>query len=511
MVRKTVTLVFCDVADSTPLGEQLDPEALRGVWSRYHDTARAVLERHGGTIEKFVGDAVLGVFGIPVVHEDDALRAVRAAVELRGELARLNDELEAAFGIRIGVRTGVHTGEVFAGDPAQGDPFATGDAVIVAQRLEATATAGEILVGDATIRLVRDAVTVEPVPALELKGKSEPVDAWRLLDVEPDVAGVARRMDSPLVGRAAELDALLAELERVVSDRACRIVTILGEPGVGKSRLAAELIASAGEDARVARRPLPAVRERDHLLAPGGDRPRPRPRAVLDGEPDGATVHERILEAVGRAEPRSRSDELYWAVRRLLETLARERPLVLVLDDIQWAEPAFLDLVEYLAGWSRDAPILVCCMARPDLAELRPAWAGTTIELAPLPREHARQLLENLAGPLDPDAADAVGRATGGNPLFLEEMLRMLVEDGLLVERDGRLEPLAAVDSLRVPGTVQAVLAARLDRLGADEFAVLQRAAVIGQVFWWGAVADLSPPDGSARSPAVCRRSSARG
>ena len=495
MVRKTVTLVFCDVADSTPLGEQLDPEALRGIWSRYHETAQTVLERHGGTIEKFVGDAVLAVFGIPVVHEDDALRAVRAAVELRGELARLNDDLERTYGIRIGVRTGVHTGEVYAGDPTQGDPFATGDAVVVAQRLEATAAAGEILVGDATIRLVRDAVTAEQMPPLELKGKSEPVDAWRLLDVEAEAAGVARRMDSPLVGREAELDALLAELERTVADRACRIVTIVGEPGVGKSRLAAELIATAGGDALVLEgRCLPygngitywplveVVRDVDL-------------DAVLGGVPDGATAHERILEAVGRAEPRSRSDELYWAIRRLLETLARERPVVLVLDDIQWAEPAFLDLVEYLAGWSRDAPILVCCMARPDLAELRPAWAGTTIQLTPLPREHARTLLENLSGPLDPEAADAVGRATGGNPLFLEEMLRMLIEDGVLVERGGRLEPIEAVDSLRVPATVQAVLAARLDRLGENELAVLQRASVIGQVFWWGAVADLTPPD----------------
>jgi class 3 adenylate cyclase/tetratricopeptide (TPR) repeat protein len=495
MVRKTVTLVFCDVADSTPLGEQLDPEALRGVWSRYHDTARAVLERHGGTIEKFVGDAVLAVFGIPVVHEDDALRAVRAAVELREELARLNDALEASFGVRIGVRTGVHTGEVYAGDPAQGDPFATGDAVVVAQRLEASAASGEILVGDATIRLVRDAVTAEPVPALDLKGKSESVDAWRLLDVEPDAAGVVRRMDSPLVGRVAELDTLLAELERVIEDRACRVVTIVGEPGVGKSRLAAELVATAGRDTLVLEgRCLPygegitywplvdIVRDLDL-------------DAVLGGEPDGTTAHARILEAIGRAEPRSRTDELYWAVRRLFETLACERPLVLVLDDIQWAEPAFLDLVEYLAGWSRDAPILVCCLARPDLAELRPAWIGTTIELAPLPREHARRLLENFAGPLDPEAADAVGRATGGNPLFLEEMLRMLVEDGVLVEREGRLEPLTPVGSLRVPGTVQAVLAARLDRLGEEERAVLQRAAVIGQVFWWGAVADLSPPE----------------
>ena len=495
MVRKTVTLVFCDVADSTPLGELFDPEALRGVWSRYHETARAVLERHGGTVEKFVGDAVLGVFGIPVVHEDDALRAVRAAVELRGELKLLNDELEAAFGVRIGVRTGVHTGEVYAGDPAQGDPFATGDAVVVAQRLEATATAGEILVGDATIRLVRDAVTVEPVPALELKGKSEPVDAWLLLDVAPDVAGVARRMDSPLVGRVAELEALLAELERVVSDRSCRIVTIVGEPGVGKSRLAAELIASGGDDvlalegkclpygSGITYWPLVEMVRRLDLAE------------VLAGEPDGEIVHARVLEAVGRAEQRSRSDELYWAIRRLLETLARERPLVLVLDDIQWAEPAFLDLVEYLAGWSRDAPILVCCMARPDLAELRPAWTGATIQLPPLARDEAQQLLAHLAGPLDQDAAEAIGRATGGNPLFLEEMMRMLIEDGLLVERDGRLQALTEVDSLRVPGTVQAVLAARLDLLDAEELAVLQRAAVMGQVFLWGAVADLTPPD----------------
>ena len=491
MVRKTVTLVFCDVADSTPLGEQLDPESLRGVWSRYHEAARVVLERHGGTIEKFVGDAVLAVFGIPVVHEDDAARAVRAAVELRGELAALNDELERAYGVRIGVRTGIHTGEVYAGDPAHGDPFATGDAVVVAQRLEASAAPGEILAGNATIRLVRDAVTAEPVGPLELKGRAEPVQAWRILDVRPDADGVARRLDTPLVGRGAELDELLAELERATADRSCRVVTIVGEPGVGKSRLAAELVAAAGEDAVVLEgRCLPygdgitywPLRELVNALDL---------EAVLGGD----AARERILEAVGRAEPRSRTDEIYAAVRRLLETLARDRTVLLVLDDVQWAEPAFLDLVEYLAGWSRDAPILVCCLARPDLADVRPAWTGATIRLAPLDRRDARELLLNLAGPLDAETADAVARATGGNPLFLEEMLRMLVEDGVLVERDGRLEARAAVDALRVPDTVQAVLAARLDHLDPGERAVLQRASVIGQVFWWGAVADASPPD----------------
>ena len=496
MIRKTVTLVFCDVADSTPLGERLDPEALRGVWSTYHETARAVLERHGATIEKFVGDAVLAVFGIPVVHEDDALRAVRAAVELRDEISILNDTLEETYGVRIQVRTGVNTGEVIAGDPEQGQAFATGDAVVVAQRLEAAAPGGEILVAESTLRLVRDAVTAERIPPLELKGKSEAVVAWKLLDVDPGAAGVTRRMDSPLVGRAEELAQLRAELERAVAERTCRVVTIVGEPGVGKSRLAAELIASGGE----------AVLALEGKCLPYGTGITYWPLVemarrldlgeILAGEDDGELVRGRVLEAIGRAEPRSRSDELFWAVRRLLETLALERPLVVVVDDIQWAEPAFLDLIEYLAGWSRDAPILLLCLARPDLAELRPARAGSlTLQLAPLDRDESKQLLEHLAGPLDPAAAEAVRRATGGNPLFLEEMLRMLVEDGLLVERDGRLQALSEVDSLRVPGTVQAVLAARLDLLEAAELAVLQRAAVIGQMFLWAAVADLTPPD----------------
>ena len=496
MVRKTVTLVFCDVADSTPLGERLDPESLRAVWSSYHETAREVLERHGGTIEKFVGDAVMAAFGIPVVHEDDALRAVRAAVELREALAALNERLDAAYGIRIEVRTGVNTGEVIAGDPEQGQAFATGDAVNVAQRLEAAAGGGEILVGDTTIRLVRDAVVADPMEPLALKGKSEPVAVWRLHDVLAGAAGVTRRLDTPLVGRVVELARLRSAVDQVMLERSCRVVTVLGDAGVGKSRLAAELVTSLGEDAQVLEgRCLPygngitywPLVEIVHRLDLD---------EVLSGEPDGQTVHGRLLEAVGRAEPHSRSDELYWAFRRLLETLARTRPLLLVLDDVQWAEPAFLDLIEYLAGWTRDAPILVCCLARSDLAELRPAWAGTpTIQLAPLERDDARQLLENLGGPLDEDAADAVGRATGGNPLFLEEMLRMLVEEGVLVERDGRLEAVTDVESMRVPETVQAVLAARLDRLEPLERSVLQRAAVIGQVFWWGAVADLTPPE----------------
>ena len=449
MVRKTVTLVFCDVADSTPLGERLDPESLRGVWSSYHETAREVLERHGGTIEKFVGDAVMAAFGIPVVHEDDALRAVRAAVELREALAALNDRLDAAYGDQD---RGAHGRQHRRGDRRR--PGA-GPRVRDRRRRRRRAAARS-----RRRRRARSSSATRPsgwcetrsspirCRALELKGKSEPVAAWRLHDVFPDAAGVTRRLDTPLVGRVVEL----ARSGRRRPGRAGALLPRRHGPRRRRRRqVAPRGRARRGRWARTLspRGPLPAVRERDHLLAARRDRPRGLDLdEVLAGEPDGETVHGRLLEAVGRAEPHSRSDELYWAFRRLLETLARARPVLLVLDDVQWAEPAFLDLIEYLAGWTRDAPILVCCLARSDLAELRPAWAGSRrSSWRRCSATMRRQLLENLGGPLDQDAADAVGRATGGNPLFLEEMLRMLVEDGVLVEREGRLE---AVDRRRV-------------------------------------------------------------
>ena len=342
-----------------------------------------------------------------------------------------------------------------------------------------------------TFRLVRDAVEAEPVEPIEVKGKSEPVVAWRLLEVKPGVAGLVRRMDSPLVGRAAELARLGLELGRAKAERSCRTITIVGEPGVGKSRLAAELVSSLGDEALVLEGaclpygsgitywPLVEIVRRIDL------------DEALVAEPDADAIRGRIVEAVGRAEPRSRSDELYWAVRRLLEALARDRPVVLVLDDVQWAEPAFLDLVEYLAGWSRDAPVFICCLARSEFTEIRPGWPMLPLE--PLLPDDAAVLLEHLAGPLESDATRALGRATGGNPLFLGEMVRMLAENDRLVERDGRVT--AELDSLPVPETIQAVLAARLDRLADDERDVLQRASVIGQVFWWGPVAELTPPE----------------
>src|ERR671914_2488631 len=246
MVRKTVTLVFCDVADSTPLGERLDPEALRDVWSRYHETARAVLERHGGTIEKFIGDAVMAAFGVPTVHEDDALRAVRAAVEMQQAIEDMNLDLELEWGVGLKARIGVNTGEVIAGDPSAGHGFVSGDAVNVAARLEQAAPPGEVLIGEPTYRLVRDAVKVEPVEPLELKGKSERVPAYRMVEVIPHALGTSRRLDSALVGRDQELAQLMEVFDSAVAEGACRLVTIFGMAGAGKSRLTSELLTQLG-------------------------------------------------------------------------------------------------------------------------------------------------------------------------------------------------------------------------------------------------------------------------
>jgi class 3 adenylate cyclase len=250
-MRKTVTVLFSDVIDSTPLGEQLDAETYRRVISRYFIEVSRVLEHHGGTVEKFIGDAVMAVFGIPVVHEDDALRAVRAAAELREALGRLNEELREQYGIELSARIGINTGEVVAGDSAEGHAFATGEAVVVAQRLEAAASPGEILIGGATHRLVSDAVLVEPLEALRLKGKSQAVPAWRLLGVVSGAPAFARRLDAPMVGRERELGQLRAAFDDAVREQACRVITVVGPAGIGKSRLAKELLTSVRDEATV--------------------------------------------------------------------------------------------------------------------------------------------------------------------------------------------------------------------------------------------------------------------
>jgi class 3 adenylate cyclase/tetratricopeptide (TPR) repeat protein len=513
-VRKSVTVVFTDVTGSTAIGDRLDPESLRRVMTRYFDAMREVLERHGGTVEKFIGDAVMAVFGVPVLHEDDALRAVRAAAEMRETLAGLSEELERDSGVGLRARTGVNTGEVVAGDPLTGQSLVVGDAVNVAARLEQSAAPGEILIGGTTHRLVRDAVVVEPVDPLTLKGKAQPVPAFRLLEVLPETPGYARRLDSPMVGREGERTLLWQAFDRTVRDRTCHLFTILGSAGVGKSRLAAEVTSACRFVATVisgrclsygegityrpvaeAVRELTGIGEED---APADARR--RLEMLLDGEPDANLVADRVAELFGMAGTAVDVEELAWAVRRFLESLARRSPIILIFDDIHWGEPTFLDLVEYVAEWSRDAPILLLCMARPELLDVRPSWGGgklnaASIHLEPLTGEESSTLIENLLGNVDlaDEARTRITEAAEGNPLFVEEMLGMLIDDGLLRREEGRWVPARDLSGVRAPPTIQALLAARLDRLEPAERAVIERAAVEGKVFHDGAVVDLSP------------------
>ncbi|HWO80412.1 AAA family ATPase [Gaiella sp.] len=450
-VRKVVTVLFCDLTGSTAIGERTDPEALRALMNRYYDTARGVLERHGGRVEKFVGDAVMAVFGIPVASEDDALRATRAAVELRDVVQELG----------LDARIGVNTGAVVAGE---GDTLVTGDAVNVTARLEQAAGAGEILLGDDSLRLVRDAVTTEPLE-LTLKGKTGTVSAHRLLQLDTSAVGVARSLERPMVGRERERARLRSDFEDVVATTSCRLFSLIGPAGIGKSRLVADFLEHVDGQATVA-----------------------RGRALSYGEGITYWPLVEMLVQLG-IEPseaiRSSPAETQLATRALLEERAGERPLVLVIDDLHWAEEPMLDLVEHVVDWSRAAPILLLCVARPELLDVKAGWGGgklnaTSVLLEPLPDDEARLLADGLLTDveLDDDTRARILTTADGNPLFLEEMAALARE---------------ARGTVDVPPTIRALLQARLDALNDDERVVVERGAVEGQVFHRGAVTALAP------------------
>jgi predicted ATPase/class 3 adenylate cyclase len=477
-VRKTVTIVFCDLVHSTGLAEG-DPEAYRRVQWRYFEAMREVVERHGGTVEKFIGDEVMAVFGVPSTHEDDALRAVRAADEM----------LDGARELGLGVRVGVNTGEVIAGDPGEGQGFVSGEAVIVAKRLEQAAEPGEILIGKATYPLVSHAVSAGPLERIPVKGKHDDVGRHRLGEVDPHAPAVARGLHVPIVGRDAEIDLLQQSFDRAVEERSARLFTVLGPAGIGKSRLAAELVSRLGDRATAAVGhclsygvgitywPLTEI-----LRELGGEEVAAE---ALEGE-EREGVLEVIRGLTGRAEAVGSGEETFRAVRRVFEALARRRPLVLCFEDLHWAEQTLLDLIEYLAGWSRGAPMLIVCMARPELVERRPTWIAPSsnadaLALESLSAPDSAALLADLSGEFDlsPALRERIGEAAEGNPLFLQQMAAMATE---------KVEEL-----LSVPPSIQALLAERLDRLTQDERVVLERASVVGRDFSLTAVAALSP------------------
>ena len=485
--RKPVTVLCAELRVASGSGAGLDPEALRVVLERAQAILGSTLERHGGKLSASVGQRIVGVFGVPTLHEDDALRAAQAALAARGALEAEAAALDQERGLALRMRVGLATGEALVGGP---DPSGfAGDAVGQAVELAELAAAGEILLSDQTRRLAAGAVEVEPAGDGRFRLLAAPIGA-RPLPV---------RLDAPLVDRHEELHRLRERLARAVADGEPGLATVLGEAGIGKTRLVHELVAQAATEATVLTgRCLPygdgitfwPLRE---LLAQAGA-PQGTPQeleALLDGEADGARVAEWLAGALGPGGPGTLAPpEIFWAARRLLETLASRRPLLVVLEDLHWAEPTFLDLAEAVAGQARQG-LLVLCLARPELLERRPAWAAgvaaaVRVELGPLPDDDAGDLLQALAD-APPDTRERLLEVAAGNPLFLEQLAASLGE-----QRWGE-------DEQELPATIQALLAARLELLGPGERAVLWRAAVVGRDFTRDAVAELLP--GEARGP----------
>ncbi|MGO9975844.1 MAG: BTAD domain-containing putative transcriptional regulator [Solirubrobacteraceae bacterium] len=448
--RKVVTALLVEVTASSEDGDELDPEALGAIFDRCFEAIRTSAESHGGTVERIPGAAAIAVFGIPVVREDDALRAVRAAAEIRERLPEAAPEISATVRLRAAITTGVVLSD--GGRPS-------GDALAAAMRIGQLTAWDQIVLSEDTLRLVRDAVEVQAVEPLTAIGRSEPVAIFRLVGVDPIAAGVARHLDAPLVGRQRELSFLRGAWDRAVEQSGCHLFTLLGAAGVGKSRLVAELVDSVGDRATSLRgRCLhygegitfwPLI----EALSTIGEPARPLLERLSGG---GAAV----------------AQELFWEIRRLLEALALERPLILHVDDLQWAQPMVFDLMENIVELSRRAPILLLCTARPELLEQRPSWGAgrlnaTALLLEPLDADDSAQLLEQLGGGLEHDARARVIAASGGNPLFLEEMTALARERG----------------TVAVPATIQALLAARLERLGGEERELLECGAVEGEVF----------------------------
>jgi class 3 adenylate cyclase len=501
--RKVVTILFTDLVGSTARAEGLDPEDVRATLSKYYAQLRSELERHGGTVEKFIGDAVMAVFGAPVAHEDDPERAVRAALAIRDSIG---DDLE--------IRTAVHTGVALVAlgaRPDEGEGMVSGDVVNTTARLQSSAPVNGILVGEGTYRATRHAIDYRDAPPVEAKGKAEPVKVWEAVAARSRFGSdVEQKLRTPLVGRERERGLLADTLARARTEESAQLVTLVGVPGIGKSRLVAELFQITEADPDL-------INWRQGRSLPYGERVSfwalgeiVKAHAGILESDDTATAEEKLgsmVEALSEDErerewlarqtrplvglegsERAEREEAFAAWRRLLEAAAEQRPLILVFEDLHWADEGLLDFVDHLADWATTVPLLIVGTARPELLDRRPGWGGGkrnafTLSIGALSDEETAVLLQRLLDRpvLDADAQQAVLQRAEGNPLYAEEYARMLAEH--------------AGGALPLPENVQGLIAARIDALAPGEKALLQDASVIGKVFWPGAL-----PDGDERT-----------
>ena len=521
--RKVVSVLFCDLVGFTAQSDQADPEEVQARLGPYHDRARLEIERFGGTVEKFIGDAVVGVFGVPAAHEDDPERAVRAALDVVEAIERLN---QARPGLGLAVRVAVNTGEAVVlldAIPERGEHFLTGDVANTASRLQGVAPVGGVVVGEATWRATRRLIDYEPLEPVQVKGKAAPLPLWRAEGVRSRFGvDVEQAPKAPLVGRDAELARLRAALAQVRDERKPQLVTLVGEPGIGKSRLVFELWREVEAE------PEPVVWRQGRCLPHGEgvalwalgeivkaqagiQESDPADRAagklarvvaqLIGDEREAAWVTGHLSPLVGLAGSElggDRREEAFAAWRRFCEALAAHGPAVLVVEDLHWADEVLLDFLDHLVGWAAEVPLLVAATARPELLGRRPGWGddpggGAVVSLSPLSEADTARL---VAGLLDQALVPAELQAAllaraGGNPLYTEEYVRMLADRGILRRAGGgwRLE---RTGELPLPESVQGIVAARLDTLAPEDKALLQDAAVLGTVGWLGALAAVA-------------------
>lgn len=507
--RKRVTALFADLVGSTAFAERLDAEAVRAGLAPYFELLQSTIDDHTGTVVKFLGDGMFALFGVPEIAEDDALRAVTAAVDLQRRFRSFADQIRDRHGVELGLRVGVNTGELVIGAD---DVDLVGDVLNTASRLEAACEPGHVLVGEDTWRLTRSSVNYEVLGEVRVKGKTEPVATFQVVEESTAVTDEL----TPFVGRASELDALRAVFDDAVASSVARLATVIGDPGVGKTRLAQEL--RTGSDARSF--DLRLERRGSTTFAPIADLLRDVTGSgsvddvdrLVEGHPEASRLGAVLASFLGHGEPRT-TEESFWAVRRLLELLAASGPVIVVVDDIQWAEPLFWDLLEHLVEWTA-APVLLIALARPELREQRPELTqpgrrvSASIALEGLDPDTTLELAARLLGidELPADLAERLPESTEGNPLFVRELVQMLVDDGVLARDGDRWRLTIDADAIEVPPTILSLLASRVERLPDDERQVVELASVIGAEFDRGTLNAIATGGVAMRLGAVIDR-----